>query len=64
MALSNDFDFKLNRDALIKRTLLMLSVISASQTPTADLRIGNPGELNAGNECVLVTNGKPDRLLG
>ena len=33
MALSNSFSFTLNRDALIKRALLMLGVISANQSP-------------------------------
>lgn len=36
MALSNSFDFTLQRDALIKRVLLMLGVISATQTPTTE----------------------------
>lgn len=35
MALSNSFDFTLNRDELIKRALLLLGVISPNQTPTA-----------------------------
>jgi hypothetical protein len=35
MALSGDFNFTLNRDAIIKRALLMLGVISANQTPTS-----------------------------
>ena len=32
--LSNSFDFTLNRNALITRALRMISVVSASQTPT------------------------------
>ena len=35
MAVSGSFDFSLNRDALIKKALLMLGVISADQTPTS-----------------------------
>lgn len=35
MALSNSFDFTLARDALIKRTLLLLGAISPQQTPSA-----------------------------
>ena len=36
MSLSNSFDFTLSRDALIKRAMLMMGVISSSQTPTSD----------------------------
>ena len=34
MALSNSFDFTLNRDALITRALKMIGAISSAQTPT------------------------------
>ena len=43
--LSNSFDFTLNRNALITRALKMISVISASQTPTAS-------EINDGSEAL------------
>ena len=36
MALSNSFNFTLNRDALITRALKMIGAISAAQTPTAN----------------------------
>jgi hypothetical protein len=45
MALSNDFNFSLNRDALIKRSMLMLGVISAAQTPT-------PNEVSAASNAL------------
>jgi len=36
MGLSNSFDFKLNRDALITRALKKIGALSASQVPTAN----------------------------
>lgn len=46
MAVSNTFTFSLDRQELIKKALLMLGVISSSQTPTADETTSASNSLN------------------
>ena len=46
MALSGTFTFTLNRQELIKKVLLMLGVISPSQTPTSDETTSASNSLN------------------
>ena len=46
MALSNSFDFTLNRASLIKKVLLMIGAISADQDPTASETSSAANSLN------------------
>jgi len=46
MALSNTFTFNLDRDALIKKAMLMLGVIGTSQDPTTDETTSATNSLN------------------